>query len=78
VSLDAQDGSSGALNVRDGTVRVADPSGHMLFDGYVSSVRGGVLTAAGRTGGRWRLTITFDTFDTRAGTASGIVEGRDE
>jgi sulfoxide reductase heme-binding subunit YedZ len=77
VSLDAQDDGSGTLNVRNGTVQILDPSGRMLFDGYVTNVRDGVLTAAARAGGSWRLYIRFGTFDTRAGTASGIVERRD-
>jgi hypothetical protein len=72
VSLDARDDGAGSLLVRDGTVTVVDTSGRTIFDGSVSDVRDSVLVASGRSPTS-QLTIQFDTFDTRAGTASGTV-----
>jgi Ferric reductase like transmembrane component len=72
VSLDARDDGAGSLLVRDGRVSVVDTSGRTTFDGSVSDVRDGVLVASGRSPAS-QLTIQFDTFDTRTGTASGVV-----
>ena len=82
VSIDAQNDGRGSLFVRDGTVRIVDPSGHTTFDGSVGSVRDGVLVASPSSGASTSLAIQFDTLDARSGAASGTVQavagGRDE
>jgi hypothetical protein len=74
VSLDAQDKGSGSLLVRDGTVKIVNAAGRTTFDGTVSGVQDGVVIASDSSSGAGQLAIQFDTFDTRAGTASGTVQ----